>query len=404
MRILLIHRYFWPDTPPYAVILKKIASRLASDGHDVEVLSTQPGYLSGITISKQKNIDALDGYKIRRVSLLPDMGGKSILKAMNMFLFAFKILLHSLFHRRYDVIMISTSPPVLAGLSARIASKVLKSKFLYHYMDIHPEIGQLSGDFNNKLIFNLLKKIDLRSTQSADRIIVLSNDMKDSLLKRGVLNPNKIRVIQNFNLNEKQSISIDISNLIHGKSSKVRLIFAGNIGRFQALDSFLDNFLSLNNTDNIELIFLGSGKMSKILKNKVKNASSDNVYFIPYQPLNIANEIIKTADFGIVSLGEKMYQYAYPTKVIAYLSQACPILAYLETKSNFSSFILENNIGVCIDPYKPNDFSDKIRWIKSHPNEVNNMKTNCKLSFQTLYNESTVLDKWSHLYKELVKN
>ena len=44
LRLLLVHRYFWPDTPPYAVMLRAIAAHWAAAGHRVEVLAGQPSY------------------------------------------------------------------------------------------------------------------------------------------------------------------------------------------------------------------------------------------------------------------------------------------------------------------------------------------------------------------------
>ena len=70
MKILLIHRYFWPDTPPYAVILKKIARRLATDGHDVTVLSTQPAYKPELANEVQPSVEVIDGYRVVRISLI----------------------------------------------------------------------------------------------------------------------------------------------------------------------------------------------------------------------------------------------------------------------------------------------------------------------------------------------
>ena len=42
--IVLIHRYFHPDTPPYAAILREIALSLGAAGHRVTVLTCQPSY------------------------------------------------------------------------------------------------------------------------------------------------------------------------------------------------------------------------------------------------------------------------------------------------------------------------------------------------------------------------
>ena len=184
MRILLIHRYFWPDTPPYAIILKKIAGRLAKDGHEVDVLSTQPSYKPKTHRPSQPARESLDGYSIWRSRLLPSGWRIPGVGALNMFLFAVTVIKHALLQRNYDAVMISTSPPVLAGLSARIAAWICGAKMLYHCMDIHPEIGRLSGEFKNRRIFELLKSVDLKTCKHAHRTIVLSDDMKNSFLAR----------------------------------------------------------------------------------------------------------------------------------------------------------------------------------------------------------------------------
>ena len=72
MRILLVHRYFLPDTPPYASILYEIAKHLAKQGHEVEVLTSFPSYKSKQTLISAASLEEVDGVKIRRVRLLDD--------------------------------------------------------------------------------------------------------------------------------------------------------------------------------------------------------------------------------------------------------------------------------------------------------------------------------------------
>ena len=41
VRVLAVHRYYWPDTPPYASLLREIVQRWSKAGHDVEVLERE---------------------------------------------------------------------------------------------------------------------------------------------------------------------------------------------------------------------------------------------------------------------------------------------------------------------------------------------------------------------------
>ena len=43
--------------------------------------------------------------------------------------------------------MASTAPPVVVGFAAALGARLTGGRFYYHCMDIHPEIGRLSGEF-----------------------------------------------------------------------------------------------------------------------------------------------------------------------------------------------------------------------------------------------------------------
>lgn len=404
MKILLVHRYFWPDTPPYAVILKKIAARLANDGHDVDVLSTQPAYKPRAGIAKQKSVETIDDYNIRRLSLLPESRSGSSVKAINMFLFCFRVVLHALKHRNYDVVMISTSPPVLAGLAARISAKLSSAKLLYHCMDIHPEIGKISGDFSNKTLFHFLQQIDSRTCRQAKRVIVLSEDMKKAILDREGNDKCQIDVIQNFSLDDKNDPPIDSSIEFSKPKETFRLIFAGNIGRFQGLDLLLEAFLELSDLDNIELVFLGDGKIKASLEKKVTESGAQNIHFIPHQPMSIANGIIKSADIGIISLSPNIYRYAYPTKMIAYLSVSCPLFVMVEPESSLVSFIRKYQIGINIDPGDKAKLKSVITELNKNREKLVKMRENATLAYKEVYDEVFVLDKWSSLFRMVQNN
>jgi len=142
-RILAIHRYYWPDAPPYASMLRAIVDRWSSHGHQVEVLTTQPSYKPEAGIPVQPRRERLDLSTVRRINLPADRSGGPA-KLLNVALFPLLVFLHILLGRQRDVVMCSTAPPVTLGVAASLAAKMRGARFVYHCMDIHPEIGALS--------------------------------------------------------------------------------------------------------------------------------------------------------------------------------------------------------------------------------------------------------------------
>ncbi len=91
---------------------------------------------------------------------------------------------HVLRAPRYDVVMCSTVPPVLLGMATSLAARRRGARFVYHCMDVHPEIGELSGDFALPGLARVLARIDLATCRRAALIVVLSQDMRSALLRR----------------------------------------------------------------------------------------------------------------------------------------------------------------------------------------------------------------------------
>ena len=60
LRVLVVHRYFWPDAAPVAAILRAICDRFAAQGHDVTVFTSQPCYKPELKKNRQPNREELE--------------------------------------------------------------------------------------------------------------------------------------------------------------------------------------------------------------------------------------------------------------------------------------------------------------------------------------------------------
>ncbi len=158
-------------------MLRDIVGRWAADGADVDVASTQPSYKRGSTVVRAPRRCRVDGVVIRRLRL-PLEHGRRWLVPVNAVVFSAWVALRILLaHRPYDVVMTSTAPPVmLAAVSAR-AARARVSRFVYHCVDIHPDIGRVSGEFKPPLVSRTLQRLDRATCESAAAVVVLSEDM-----------------------------------------------------------------------------------------------------------------------------------------------------------------------------------------------------------------------------------
>ena len=104
-RVLAVHRDYWPDSPPYAAMLRDIVARWSADGAAVEVASTQPSYKRGSTVVRAPRRGRVDGVVVRRLRL-PLEHGRRWLVPVNAVVFSAWVALRILLARRpYDVVM-----------------------------------------------------------------------------------------------------------------------------------------------------------------------------------------------------------------------------------------------------------------------------------------------------------
>lgn len=400
IRILAIHRYFWPDTPPYASMLRAIATRWAENGHEVEVLSTQPSYKSEAGILRQAVTEKIDGFLIRRLTLLPE-AGKPAFRLLNIILFSLAIVLYTVLHRRYDVIMISTSPPIVSGMVVGLMAKLTGAKFVYHCMDIHPEIGRISGDFKHPAVFSLLQRIDTVSCRWAARIVVLSRDMELAIRSRKGAELAKIVVINNFTIPNFDNGHSDVPQMFVKRNGVFRVLFAGNIGRFQGLDCFVDAMELLSNRTDIEFVFMGDGKALEDLRKRAGDQSEQKVFFFPHQPVTIAKAIIADADLCVVSLLPEVVRYAFPSKTMAYLEAGRPLLVSVEPDSELACTVEREQIGIVVRPGDVVAISNAIASLASDRAQWHCMQNNAENCAVAFFSKTAKLDCWSALIEDV---
>jgi glycosyltransferase involved in cell wall biosynthesis len=401
VRILLIHRYFWPDTPPYAHMLRFMAGRLAHDGHTVTVLSTQPSYSASTQLPVQPRYERLDDFVVRRVRLLPGERTRPFRRVLNSVLFSLRAVAE-IFIRRYDVVMAATAPPVVVAAAASRAARLKGASFVYHCQDIHPESGRIAGLIRNRLLFRFMLSLDRKTCEIADRVVVLSADMADSMRERGLKDCSKLRVINNFMLGDEKEM-VPPRPAANGQiSDRFRIIFAGNMGRFQGLEPVIDAMHELEERLDIELLFVGEGVVKEDLIKRAGTLNGARISFIPYQPQAKVDELIATSDLGLVALQKGVYKVAYPSKTATYLKLGCPLLVCMEPDSELAQFTRREGIGVVTrQPDSPESIADSIREAYEMRREFRNKRDKIAELGLAAFGREQALQKWSKLMLEL---
>jgi glycosyltransferase involved in cell wall biosynthesis len=402
LRVLAIHRYFWPDTPPYAAMLRTIAAHWAAHGHDVEVMSSQPSYKSDTDLSEMPATQSLDGFRVRRVSMVPDDGPHGR-KLRNMVRFSLLAFLRVLLGPRRDLVMCSTAPQVLLGWSVSLAARARRARFVYHCMDIHPEIGRLSGEFARPSVFRVLARLDTATCRRASVVVVLSDDMRDALLDRDPTLGERIVVLNNFDLpGDDRAVDLDLPPF-----SGLTVAFTGNLGRFQALEEMVDAVLGDDPLlDHVRLVLMGEGAAKPAIERRIAAAPPARrarVVLLPHGSVADARAIMRGADLGLVSLAPDVIRFAYPSKTATYLSESLPILAGVETDSSLARDVRAWGVGDCVGRSPEDARATLLTWVERR-DELREMRQRARRAWETSFAVEPKLEEWDRLLERVMED
>lgn len=347
MRILAIYRHFWPDTTPYARLLRSMLCEFTVHGHEADVFSAQPSY-NGNDLPKQPSREKIDRVSVHRAGLIREQGiARRLAIAINQLLFLLKAIYFAICRKgRYDLIIANCHPPVLMASALRLIKAITGTPYLLHYQDIHPEGAQIIGDIKSRLVLRVANALDAAACRDASAIVTLSADMRNTLERRGI--DRHIDVINNFPL-ERYTSPGPLPRPFKKNPQQAdpfRVLFAGNMGRYQRLELLVDAATILRDRHDIQFVFLGSGGRMASLRNQAGTLLEQTVYFVPQQPVEVAFACMQRSDLGVVSLAENIAHVSYPSKAMTYLEAGCRVLAICEQHSSLWADIVSAGFGL----------------------------------------------------------
>ena len=255
-----------------------------------------------------------------------------------------------------------TQGPATIGLPA-IMHKILRGiPFVYSIQDMWPDSLLSTGMFNNKPGLKIVNWWCKRVYNAAAKIVVIAPGMKELLIKRGVPQ-DKIEVIYNWcddALICREDPNEELKKQL-GLDGKFNIIFAGNMGKAQALDAVIKAAAILQTDCNdVQFVLVGSGVEVENLKKMAGELSLNNVKFLGRKPITEIGSILRLADVLLVHLrNDPLFAITVPSKTQAYLATGKPVL--IGVKGDAARLVEEAKAGLSCEPENAQDIAKKVK-------------------------------------------
>jgi glycosyltransferase involved in cell wall biosynthesis len=346
--------------------------------------------------------EELDGMLVLRCWQFREGKRNFLVRALNMILYMFAIVRHMVLRRRaarYDVAVVSTMPPVLMAAATRVGSRMTGTSVIYHMMDIYPELAVISGMIREGLLTKWLRAVDRKNCSRAARVVVLSEDMRDTVAGRGTPIGN-VEILNNFQLESFAGEGV-VPEGLEKPAGSFRLMFAGNIGRFQGLETLIEAIALLDDLPDLRLDILGDGIARQALERQAADRLGRRVFFHGYQPIENATCVIATADLSLITLNPEVIRMAYPSKTMTYLGVGSPVLVVVEQESSLARMVEAEGIGYFSPQGDAAALADAIRCAYRRREELAAMRLRARELAEREFTASAVVPRWIRLFAEI---
>lgn len=346
VKVLLLTQWFDPE-PTFKGIV--FARELVRQGFEVEVLTGFPNYPGGKVYPGYKikwlQREIIDGVHITRVPLYPSHSASALGRIFNYLSFAFSTLIYGLFKAQKPDVIYAYHPPLTTGLTALLLRFFRRAPLVYDIQDMWPDTLRATGMITNQGVLNIVSKACDWVYRHSDQLVVLSPGFKQLLIERGV-SAHKIEII--YNWCDEQSLATPSGDLPpqFPAHAAFKILFAGNMGKAQALPAVLDAAASLQQDKaNICFVFVGGGLEVEALKQYARDHSLNNVTFLPSVPMAEIGNLLHAADALLVHLKQDpLFQITIPSKTQAYMAVGKPILMAVD--GDAANLVKEAKCGI----------------------------------------------------------
>ncbi len=362
MRILIVSAVFPPEPVVSSMTSSQLARFLAAQGHDVSVVTGFPNRPQGKLypgyrrrLFRQERTP--DGYRLVRCFGTLSPKSTMLSRLLENLSFGLTSGWFVLTSRRPDAVFANTWPVLAQGILSLVA-RARRLKLILTIQDIYPEslIAQRRISQNGFLARGF-RAIDRLVASAGAAVVVPAPSFADVYSRSRRLPREKLRVVPNW-LDRAQITAND------GRAGEVRqklgipaqasmLLYGGNVGAAAGVETLIESFKHLRGESDIYLTVAGDGANMDACQELASGTANPRIRFYRPWPADETSRALSAADILILPTRGRQSLASIPSKLIAYMLAARPVLALALPESDLALVIRRSGCGWVIAPDQP---------------------------------------------------
>ncbi|MCG2591233.1 glycosyltransferase family 4 protein [Ramlibacter sp. XY19] len=333
MKVLIISQHFWPES----FRINEVALQLRDAGCEVTVLTGKPNYPHGTVYPGYRAggiaQESYQGIPVFRVPLVPRGRGGITSLGLNYLSFVLTGALIGpwvLRSQQFDVIFVYGTSPILQAIPGVVLRWIKRARLVVWVQDLWPESLQAAGFIHNRYILGAVAQVVRLIYRCSDLLLVQSRAFGPAVTPLAGQTP-----VEYFP-NPGESAFAGTDEVDTGPTPLqlepgFNLVFAGNLGIVQGLDSLLGAAERLRAYPDIRLVLVGSGRRSAWLHEQIALRKLNNVVLLGRYPSEAMPAIFAQASALVLTLARNpVMSLTVPSKLQAYLAAGRPVIGALD--------------------------------------------------------------------------
>lgn len=329
MKLLIVSQHFWPEN----FRINDVAVALAAAGCSVEILTGQPNYPEGRIYpgydAARLGSEWWAGLRLYRIPITPRGPGGAVRIALNYLSFIASGLTFAPFvlrRQKIDVVFVFGTSPILQAIPAILIACLKRAALVLWVQDLWPESLEVTGFVRKRCILNAVAAVVRWIYQRCDLILVQSHAFVPAVTAMAGAVPVEVHP----NPGEAHAVH-ELDTAPPRLADGFNVVFAGNLGTVQALETILEAASLLSEDRSIRFVFVGSGARSAWLAAEIGARDLTNCMMLGRFPPSAMPAILDQAELLLVTLVRNHAMAStVPSKIQAYLAAGKPIIAALD--------------------------------------------------------------------------
>lgn len=399
--LALICQHFYPEMVSTGMHMTELATGLAARGHAIRVYCARPAYSDKAHDEPTPQRLWHKGVEVVRVPSWGNPRGEVASRG----LFALSYLLMTLLtvwreRRGLEGIIATTNPPFI-GLVAVLLRWLLSMRFVTIVYDVYPDIAVRLGTFSARSpIVWLWSRITRLILRQSARLIVIGRDMAEVVA--GKVPPShhgRIELIPNWSDETRVCPRARAGNPFaqaHNGDGRFVVQYSGRMGRTHNLEPLLAA-ADLLRDEPVRFQLIGDGAKRRRLEALARARKLTNVQFLPYQPIEILDQVLSAPDLAVVCLDERFTGLSVPSKTYGVMAAGRPLLGFLDPQGEIARTISENECGAVLPHPDGAQVAAVIRELMHDPARLAQLGDNGRRAFLRAYTLSHAVDRYDRV-------